>query len=99
MTRTWPTILLLAAVLTGCGPPRRTPAEAAYLEEVQRGRPALQIEPARELRKGREVCDLLSGQPPDARDVGAANLVNHGYDLPEVKAATTHLCPELHVRI
>jgi hypothetical protein len=99
MTRTWPIILLLAVALTGCSPPRHTPAETAYLEEVQRGRPALQIDPARELTKGREVCNLLGGQRPDARDVGATNLVEHGYDLPEVKAATTHLCPELRVQI
>jgi hypothetical protein len=99
MTRTWLTILLLAATLTCCAAHPHTPAETAYLEQVQSGFSALQIDDTRELTKGHEVCNLLSGLQPDARNMAAANLVEHGYDLYEVKAATTHLCPELNVRM
>ena len=98
MTRTALTILLLAATLIGCAT-HHTPAETAYLEQVQGGRPLLKIEPARELAKGREVCNNLGGLQPDARAMAAANLVEHGYDLVEVRAATTHLCPELNAHV
>jgi hypothetical protein len=99
MTRTWLTILVLAAALTSCAAHPHTPAETAYLEQVQSGFSALKIDDARELTKGREVCNHLSGLQPEARDMAAANLVEHGYDLFEVRAATTHLCPKLNAHV
>jgi hypothetical protein len=57
MTRTWLTIPLLAAALTSCAQPHHTPAETAYLDQVQSGFSALKIDDARELTKGREVCN------------------------------------------
>jgi hypothetical protein len=102
MARNWPTIiiLILAGALTGCtSGAQHTPAEIAYVEQVQAAAPALRLDDAQELTKGREVCNIVSGLKPDERDTGAANLINHGYAVSQVKAATTHLCPELGVRI
>lgn len=89
----------LSALLTlaGCG--GRSPAEEAYLAELQERSSMIELpDPDGALEEGRLACGVLADTKPEERYTTAAILTQsgrYGITYSTLDAAVTHLCPEL----
>lgn len=96
-TRRIATLLAVAAITTSCGSP--TPAERAFLDEIQaRGSEITLSDPDGKLMAGHAVCDELGKTKPDERSYlvyGFKRSPQFGYLV--TGAAVSKLCPELGV--
>lgn len=97
MRRTLAALPLLLA-LAGCG--GNTPAEDAYLAELQeRGSQVKVDDPDEKLADGHAACDMLVDTKPADRERFAYLLERQRPFTPlTVSAAVRHLCPDLGVR-
>jgi hypothetical protein len=88
---------LLLLTLTGCG--GHTPAEQAYLAELQERGSLIELpDPDRDLTIGHDACDALADFKPEERELSAFLLEQHRpFTRMHVTAAVKHLCPELGV--
>jgi hypothetical protein len=88
---------LLVLAVGGCAGP--SPAETAYLAQIQDRGSAIEVEdPAGEIRKGHEICDAIAKTKPEDRDIFAYLLEQRGaYSRVNVSAAVMTLCPEVGV--
>lgn len=94
MRRSHPAVffLLMLLALVACGGTSR--AETAYLDAIRGSSVAVSIDEDDALNRGRKACDAILNIKPDSRDLTASVLLDRGYTYAELKAATTHLCPE-----
>lgn len=90
-------VLLLA--LAGCGSAAPTPAETAYLADVQRLGASITVDdPAGAVKDGHAICDEIAKAKPAERG-GLAYFMQTqtAMDSTHVIAAKLSLCPELFV--
>lgn len=97
MRSTVAALTLPLLVLAGCG--GTSPAEEAFLAELQEAGPTIELtDPDGDLSQGREVCQVLEDTKPDERYTALAILDQQmGFSFTVISAAQTHLCPEIDV--
>jgi hypothetical protein len=87
-------VLLLAACSSTKG--SRTPAEQAYLDDLQRSSSLTSNpHPDKDIEDGRVICDVLAGIKPEQRSLSMGLLYQRqGYGFYQVHYAVKDLCPE-----
>jgi len=96
MRRTAAVLALLALTLAGCG--GRTPAEEAFLADLQERSSMIELpDPDGDLRDGHEVCEVLAATKPDERYTTSGILGDRMFGFTIVFAAQEHPCPEVDV--
>lgn len=89
-------LAITGLVLAGCGAPERTPAEQAFLDDLQKASSQISnTHPDRDIEDGRIVCSVLAGIKPEERNTSMGILhLYQGYSFALVHGAVKHLCPE-----
>lgn len=91
MRRTLTVVALLLATTACAGP---SAAETAYLDVIRDRSSLIEIDEDEALNRGRTVCETLAAIKPEDRAVAASLLLDQGFAIWEINAATDHLCPE-----